>query len=228
MRDILPPEAGRFEQLVAVFAEIVESAGYGRLNTPLIEDYGVFVRIGDATDVVSKEMYDFTDHGDRHVALRPEVTASACRAFAQHRPTPPWKVFYSGPNFRHEKAQRGRYRQFEQVGVEVLGVDDPLLDVEVIALAWEFYAALGLRQVDLIVNSLGEPADRARYVAALKEYFTAAGDALSAASRATLVTNPLRVLDSKRPEDQSLIAAAPSIAGTCFVCGPGLNTTTTM
>ena len=212
MRDILPPEAGRFEQLVAVFAEIVESAGYGRLNTPLIEDYGVFVRIGDATDVVSKEMYDFTDHGDRHVALRPEVTASACRAFAQHRPTPPWKVFYSGPNFRHEKAQRGRYRQFEQVGVEVLGVDDPLLDVEVIALAWEFYAALGLRQVDLIVNSLGEPADRARYVAALKEYFTAAGDALSAASRATLVTNPLRVLDSKRPEDQSLIAAAPSIA----------------
>ncbi len=212
MRDILPPEATRFERVVEVFADTVEAAGYGRLSTPLIEDYGVFVRIGDATDVVSKEMYDFTDHGDRHVALRPEVTASVCRAFAQHRPTPPWKVFYSGPNFRHEKAQRGRYRQFEQVGVEVLGVDDPLLDVEVIALAWDFYAALGLQQVELIVNSLGEPTDRARYVAALEQHFTAAGDALSAASRATLTKNPLRVLDSKRAEDQPLIDAAPSIA----------------
>ena len=142
----------------------------------------------------------------------PEVTASVCRAFAQHRPTPPWKVFYAGPNFRHERAQRGRYRQFEQVGVEVLGVDDPLLDVEVIALAWDFYAALGLTQVELIVNSLGEPADRARYVAALEQHFAAAGDSLSAQSRATLTKNPLRVLDSKRSEDQPVIEAAPSIA----------------
>ena len=94
----------------------------------------MFTRIGDATDVVTKEMYDFVDKGDRHIALRPEMTASVCRAFAEHRPTTPWKVFYSGSNFRYEKPQRGRYRQFDQVGVEVLGVDDPNLDVEVIAL----------------------------------------------------------------------------------------------
>ena len=160
----------------------------------------MFTRIGDATDVVTKEMYDFVDKGERHIALRPEMTASVCRAFAEHRPTTPWKVFYSGPNFRYEKPQRGRYRQFDQVGVEVLGADDPNLDVEVIALAWEFYPRLGLHQVTLIVNSLGEPDDRARYVEALREHFVAAGDALTEQSRATLERNPLRVLDSKRDD----------------------------
>jgi histidyl-tRNA synthetase len=161
---------------------------------------------------VTKEMYDFIDKGDRHIALRPEVTASVCRSFAQHRPTTPWKVFYSGPNFRYEKPQRGRYRQFEQVGIEVLGVDDPLLDVEVIALAWEFYARLGLRQVNLIINSLGEPDDRARYVEALRAHFEEAGNALSEQSRSTLTRNPLRVLDSKREPDQRFIESAPQIA----------------
>jgi histidyl-tRNA synthetase len=211
MRDILPPESERWRRFTTVFADVVESAGYGQLVTPLLEDLGVFTRIGDATDVVGKEMYDFVDKGERHIALRPEMTASVCRSFAQHRPTTPWKVFYSGSNFRYEKPQRGRYRQFDQVGVEVLGVDDPYLDVEVIALAWEFYARLGLRQVTLIVNSLGEPDDRARYVDALREYFTASGDSLTEQSRATLERNPLRVLDSKREPDQAVIARAPSI-----------------
>jgi len=195
-----------------VFADVVEGAGYGQLIPPLLEDLGVFTRIGDATDVVTKEMYDFVDKGDRHVALRPEVTASVCRSFAQHRPTVPWKVYYSGPNFRYEKPQRGRYRQFDQVGVEVLGVDDPQLDVEVIALAWEFYRRLGLTQVRLVVNSLGEPDDRARYVEALRDHFLAAGTGLSEQSRATLERNPLRVLDSKREPDGAFIASAPQIA----------------
>ena len=212
MRDVLPPESARVRRFVDVFAELVESAGYGELSTPLIEDLGVFVRIGDATDVVTKEMYDFHDKGGRHVALRPELTASVARSYVQHRPTPPWKVWYEGTNFRYEKPQRGRYRQFEQVGVEVLGVDDPMLDVEVIALAAEFYARLGLRRVDLVLNSLGEPADRTRYVAALHDHFSAAGDSLSEQSRATLERNPLRVLDSKRPQDAAVIAAAPLIA----------------
>jgi histidyl-tRNA synthetase len=212
MRDILPPESGRWRRFNDVFADVVERAGYGQLVPPLLEDLGVFTRIGDATDVVTKEMYDFVDKGNRHIALRPEVTASVCRSFAQHRPTTPWKVFYTGPNFRYEKPQRGRYRQFDQVGIEVLGVDDPLLDVEVIALAWEFFALLGLRQVDLLVNSLGEPDDRARYVEALRAHFEAAGDALSEQSRATLERNPLRVLDSKREPDQAYIASAPQIA----------------
>jgi histidyl-tRNA synthetase len=212
MRDILPPESGRWRRFTDVFADVVERAGYGQIITPLLEDLGVFTRIGEATDVVTKEMYDFVDKGERHIALRPEMTASVCRAFAEHRPTVPWKVFYSGSNFRYEKPQRGRYRQFDQVGIEVLGADDAFLDVEVVALAWEFYARLGLRQVTLVVNSLGEPDDRAHYVEALREYFTAAGDRLSEQSRATLDRNPLRVLDSKREHDQDLIAGAPQIS----------------
>ena len=171
MRDILPPESARWRRFQAVFAEIVGAAGYGQVITPLLEDVGVFARVGSATDLVSKEMYDFVDKGERHVALRPEQTASVCRAYVEHRPTAPWKVWYAGPNLRYEKPQRGRYRQFDQVGVEVLGADDPYLDVEVIALGWEFYAALGLRRVTLLVNSLGEPQDRAKYVEALRDYF---------------------------------------------------------
>ncbi len=212
MRDILPPESARWRRFVEVFAQVAESAGYGQVLSPLLEDLGVFQRIGDATDVVSKEMYDFVDKGGRHIALRPELTASICRAFVQHTPQVPWKVWYSGSMFRYEKPQRGRYRQFDQVGIEVLGADDPYLDVEIIALGWEFYRALGLRQVTLILNSLGEPDDRARYVQALKAHFEAHLDELSPESRITLEKNPLRVLDSKRPQDASLVASAPRIA----------------
>src|SRR3954447_911160 len=212
MRDILPPESARWRQFVTVFASVVEAAGYGQVISPLLEDWGVFQRIGDATDVVTKEMYDFVDKGGRHIALRPELTASVCRAFVQHRPLTPWKVWYAGSQFRYEKPQRGRYRQFDQVGIEVLGADDPYLDVEVIELGWEFYRALGLRKVTLRLNSLGEPEDRARYVAALRDYFQAHRDALSADSQTTLDKNALRVLDSKRPGDAEIIAGAPRIA----------------
>ena len=114
MRDILPPDSARWRRFQAVFANVVEAAGYGEIMPPLMEDLGVFMRIGDATDVVTKEMYDFVDKGERRVALRPEQTASVCRAFTQHRPLTPWKVYYSGPNFRYEKPQRGRYRQFDR------------------------------------------------------------------------------------------------------------------
>ena len=212
MRDILPPESARWRRFVQAFADVVEGAGYGQVIPPLMEDLAVFHRVGDATDIVTKEMYDFVDKGGRHVALRPEQTASVCRAFVQHRPQTPWKVFYAGSNFRYEKPQRGRYRQFDQVGVEVLGADDPYLDVEVIALGWEFYRRLGLRQVTLLLNSLGEPDDRARYVAALRAYFTQHVADLSEGSRTTLERNPLRVLDSKRREDAPVIAGAPKIA----------------
>jgi histidyl-tRNA synthetase len=212
MRDILPPESARWRRFVAEFADVVTPAGYGQVITPLLEDLGVFTRIGDATDVVTKEMYDFIDKGERHIALRPELTAGVCRAFAQHHPATPWKVWYAGSNFRYEKPQRGRYRQFDQVGIEVLGVDDPHLDVEVIALGWEFYHRLGLRKVTLLINSLGEPEDRARYVEALNAYFNAHREELSEQSLETLARNPLRVLDSKRPEDAVVIAGAPQIS----------------
>ncbi len=211
MRDLLAPDSVRTRHFTNVFAQVVESAGYSQIVTPLLEDLAVFTRLGDATDVVTKEMYDFVDKGDRHIALRPEMTASVCRAFVEHRPTVPWKTWYSGPNFRYEKPQRGRYRQFDQVGIEVLGVDDPYLDVEVITLGWDFYRRLGLRQVTLLVNSLGEPDDRARYVDALRTHFEAAGDDLSEQSRATLLKNPLRVLDSKRRDDAPFIESAPTI-----------------
>ena len=210
MRDILPPESARWRRFVTVFADVVEPAGYGLVISPMLEDLGVFQRIGDATDVVTKEMYDFVDKGGRHIALRPEQTASVCRAFAQHRPATPWKVYYAGPNFRHESVQRGRYRQFDQVGIEVLGADDPYLDVEVIALGCEFFERLGLRRVELVVNSLGEPADRARYVGALRQHFDRS--ALTPESRETLARNPLRVLDSKRDQDAEPISSAPTIA----------------
>jgi histidyl-tRNA synthetase len=212
MRDILPPESARWRRFVAAFAETVTAAGYGQIIPPLLEDIGVFHRVGEATDIVTKEMYDFVDKGDRHVALRPEQTASVCRAFVQHRPATPWKVWYSGPNFRYERPQRGRYRQFDQVGIEVLGANDPYLDVEVIALGWNFFQRLGLQQVHLHLNSLGEPQDRQNFVAALQTYFTANIDQLSDASKVTLAKNALRVLDSKRTEDFDIIAKAPKIS----------------
>ena len=211
-RDILAPEAARWRAFQQVFADVVETAGYGHIIPPMFEDLGVFLRVGETTEIVTKEMYDFDDKGGRRIALRPEQTASVCRAFVEHRPVTPWKVWYAGPNFRYEKPQQGRYRQFDQVGIEALGADDPQLDAEVIALAMEFYGRLGLRQVRLSVNSLGDSGDRDRYAAALRTYFSAQGGALSAESRATLERNPLRVLDSKRPEDASLIASAPKMA----------------
>ncbi|MFM8626947.1 MAG: histidine--tRNA ligase [Actinomycetota bacterium] len=210
-RDILPPEAARWRAFTGEFAAVVERAGYSAIVPPMFEDLGVFLRLGDATDVVTKEMYDFEDKGGRRVALRPEHTASVCRAFVQHRPVEPWKVWYSGPNFRYEKPQAGRYRQFDQVGIEVLGPDDPLLDVEVISLAWDFFAGLGLRGVELRVNSLGDAGDRQRYADELARHFGGHRGEMSAAALETLERNPLRVLDSKRPEDAAAIASAPSM-----------------
>ena len=190
-RDLLPPDSARFRRFVDAFEAIVTPAGYGYVVPPLLEDLGVFKRVGEATDLVTKEMYDFVDKGGRHVTLRPEQTASICRAFVQHRPPTPWKVWFAGPNFRYEKPQPGRFRQFDQVDVEVLGSDDPLLDAEVIALGWQFFERLGLRQVTLLLNSLGEPSDRARYVEALHAHFAANVDALSEQSRETLAAKPV-------------------------------------
>jgi len=211
MRDILPPESDRWRRFIGIFADTVSAAGYGQVIAPLLEDIGVFQRVGEATDVVSKEMYDFIDKGERHIALRPEQTASVCRAFVQHRPPTPWKVWYAGPNFRYEKPQRGRFRQFEQVGIEVLGADDPYLDVEVIGLGWEFLQTIGLRNVALHLNTLGESDERQKFVVALENFFRSRISELSDESKITLDRNPLRVLDSKRDQDRSVIAAAPKI-----------------
>ncbi len=208
-RDILPGEADRQRALVNTFGEAARRAGYGHVMTPMFEDLGVFKRLGEATDVVTKEMYDFEAKDGKRYALRPELTASVVRAFVQHRPLIPWKVWYEGPQFRYERPQAGRYRQFSQVGVEALGTDDPAIDAEIIALAWDFYATLGLRQVTLMLNSLGDATCRPAYLDALTAYFNDNLSLLSEQSQYTLQVNPLRVLDSKRPEDQAVIDAAP-------------------
>ncbi len=180
----------------------------------MFEDFAVFARLGEFTDVVDKEMFDFFDKGDppQHLALRPELTASICRAYAEHRPVRPWKVWYEGPQFRYEQPQAGRYRQFGQVGVEVLGTDDPQTDIDVIALAVRLFEGLGLERVRLLINTLGDAACRGAYLKALQAYLLDNSDRLSEQSRITLQRSALRVLDSKRVEDREVIDSAPSMA----------------
>lgn len=210
-RDVLPPESDRWQALVAAFAGHVTRAGYGLVQSPMFEEAGVFARVGEGTDVVRKEMYDFLDKGDRHLALRPEGTASVVRAFVQHRPATPWKAWYAAPSFRYERPQAGRYRQHHQLGVEALGSPDPDLDVEVVALLWDFYAGLGLRQVDLVLNSMGTASDRRRYVDALRSWLVGRIGDLDPADAEKVEAHPMRVLDSKRPVTIAAIADAPRI-----------------
>jgi histidyl-tRNA synthetase len=208
-RDVLPPESSRWVALVARFASRVARAGYGLVVSPMFEDVGVFQRIGEATDVVRKEMYEFTDRGGRRVALRPEGTASIVRAFVQHRPPTPFKAWYVSPMFRYEQAQAGRYRQHHQVGAEVLGSDDPDVDVEVIALLGGFLTDVGLRRVTLRLNSLGDAACRPAYRERLGAYLEARRGELCEEHRDRIGANPLRVLDCKRDACRAVGAEAP-------------------
>jgi histidyl-tRNA synthetase len=209
--DVLPPESRSYETLVSRFASRVEAAGYGLVINPMFEDVGVFQRVGESTDVVRKEMYDFFDKGDppRHLALRPEVTAGVVRAFVQHRPPVPWKVWTVTPAFRYERAQAGRYRQHHQLDVEALGTEDPLLDAEVIALLAGFYDDIGLARVTLRLNSLGDATCRPAYRAELEAYLAAHAAELCDEHGERFRDNPLRVLDCKRPECVAVTAGAP-------------------
>ena len=209
-RDALWPESARWEQLVARFSRRAQLAGYGLLVTPVLEEARLFKRgVGAASEVVTKEMYEFTDRGGRDLALRPEGTAPVVRAFLQHNPPVPYKAWYVTPAFRYERPQAGRYRQHHQLGVEALGSDDPDLDVEVIALAAGFYAELGLSRVELAVNSLGCAADRPAYLSALRNYLDAHAGELCDEHRERYGANPLRVLDCKRPACMAVTAEAP-------------------
>jgi len=208
-RDVLPPESGRWERLVALFATRVGRAGYGLVVSPVFEDIGVFERVGESTDVVRKEMYDFEDKGGRRLALRPEGTASVVRAWVQHRPTLPFKSWYAAPSFRYERPQAGRYRQHHQLGVEALGTEDPDLDVEVIALAWGLYGDVGLAQVRLLLNSLGDATCRPAYLDALRAYLVEHREELCDEHKARIEENPLRVLDCKRESCVRVTENAP-------------------
>ena len=210
--DVLWPESTRWEALVARFAARAEAAGFGLLLTPVFEDAGLFRRgMGGDSDVVTKEMYEFTDRGGRTLALRPEGTASVVRAFVQHRPPVPWKAWYAAQAFRYERPQAGRYRQHHQLGVEALGTDDPDLDVEVVALAAAFYADLGLRRVTLALNSMGCASDRPPYVEALTAFLAGRAGQLCDEHRDRLGPNVLRVLDCKRPECRAATEDAPRL-----------------
>ena len=171
MHDVLWPESARWEDTVARFATLAEAAGYGLALTPVLEHVGVFHRgIGEGSEVVGKEMYTFEDRDGQVLALRPEGTAPVARAFVQHHPVPPWKVWYVAPSFRHERPQHGRYRQHHQLGVEALGPADPDLDVEVVVLAHDFFDGLGLRDVTLKLHSMGDRVCRPGYVELLGAY----------------------------------------------------------
>lgn len=209
-KDVLAPESDRWQELIARFADRARRFGYGLVLTPIFEHSEVFHRVGMTTDVVSKEMYEFEDRGGRQLALRPEGTASVVRAFVQHHPAVPWKCWYFAPNFRAERPQKGRYRQHYQFGAEVLGVDDPDVDVEIVALLDGFLRDLGLTRFRLLLNSMGDADSRARHRVMLLEYLRDHSDVFGAElARAEL--NPLRILDSKRPEWQALLDSAPKL-----------------
>jgi histidyl-tRNA synthetase len=209
--DVLPPESGRWADLVATFAAQAERAGYGMIVSPMFEDIGVFQRMGEGTDVVRKEMYDFVDKGGDHIALRPEGTASIVRAYVQHRPTTPWKVWYVTPAFRYEQPQAGRVRQHHQVGVEAVGPADPDLDGEVIALLWDFHRSLGLRDIVLKVNSMGDLEGRARYLDTLRDFLRGHLGDLDPDDAEKVETFPMRVLDTKRERSLPIANAAPKL-----------------
>ncbi len=214
MVDLMPAQTHRWQAVEAVVRAHFGRSGFNEIRTPLLEVTELFARgIGEATDVVGKEMYSFQDRGDRSCTLRPEGTASVVRAAVQHGllSQGPQKLWYVGPMFRYERPQAGRQRQFHQIGVEWLGVSSARSDAEVIVLAWDLLASLGVIGLDLQINSLGTTEDRQRYRDQLVAWLEARSDHLDADSRQRLTTNPLRILDSKNPQTQELLSEAPTL-----------------
>jgi histidyl-tRNA synthetase len=218
-RDLLPPETGLWSHVEQMAHSVFGTFGFGEIRPPIFEPTELFARsIGLDTDVVSKEMYSFEDRDDSSVSLRPEATASVCRAYIEHgmgQLPQPVKLYYMGPMFRRERPQKGRYRQFYQIGAEVLGGSDaPAIDAEVIEMVMTFFDRLGLTGVELDINSIGHAADDCRrgYVARLKSALELVKDKLGSDSERRIETNPLRVLDSKLEHEQTIIATLPRIA----------------
>jgi len=214
-RDILPEEVGYWQRVEAVAQEILARAAYREIRTPIFEQTALFERgIGEATDVVGKEMYTFLDRGDRSITLRPEGTAGVVRSLIEHGSQTQGgvqRLWYTGPMFRYERPQAGRQRQFHQLGVEVLGSADPRADAEVIAIATDILQSLGLKNLRLDLNSVGNLEDRQNYRQALVDYLTPYKDELDPDSQERLSRNPLRILDSKDKRTQEIAQNAPSI-----------------
>lgn len=212
--DILGDAVRKWQYLEGVVREICREYGYGEIRTPIFEHTELFQRgVGDTTDIVEKEMYTFTDRGERSLTLRPEGTASAVRAFIENKlasQAQPVKFWYTGPMFRYDRPQAGRYRQFHQFGVEVFGSNDPAVDAEVITLLMDFYGRLGLRDLELHLNSVGCPKCRADHRQALQDFLGARAEGLCKDCTNRLDRNPMRVLDCKNPACQELTKGAPT------------------
>ncbi len=215
-RDIIGEDQRRHSHVIDIARATASLYGFDEWTTPVFEDTAVFARtLGDTSDVVSKEMYTFADRGGDSLTLRPENTAGICRALVSNGLTQslPQKVFYAGPMFRYERPQKGRYRQFHQIGAELIGPLEPLADAEIMALGWDILTALGVAEdVILELNTLGDAESRQAYRTALVAHFSANRDALSKDSLERLDKNPLRILDSKDEGDRALVADAPTIA----------------
>ena len=216
-QDILPQESAKWQYVEDFARKTFRKYNYGEIRTPIFEHYEVISRsVGDTTDIVTKEMYDFYDKGDRHITLRPEGTAPVVRSYVENKlfapeVQKPVKVYYMGSMFRYERPQAGRLREFHQIGAECFGSNNPATDVEMIAMAAQFFKDIGITNVSLELNSLGNPESRAAYRQALIDYLTPLKPSLSADSQRRLEENPLRVLDSKEPEDKAAVEGAPSI-----------------
>ncbi len=215
MNDILPPESARWEWLEGIVREQMARHAYRNIRTPILEHTALFVRgIGEVTDIVEKEMYSFEDRlNGEQLTLRPENTASVVRAVTEHSflYDGPKRLWYTGPMFRHERPQRGRYRQFHQIGAEALGFAGPDVDAELILLAASLWKALGLADVRLEINSLGQPAERAAHRAQLIAHFEQHADKLDEDGKRRLHSNPLRILDTKNPAMKDVVEAAPKL-----------------
>lgn len=216
MHDLLPTDSYRWQHLENILRKSANRLNYQEIRTPIVEPLSLFQRaIGEETDVVGKEMYCFADRNGDHLALRPEGTASCVRAMLQHGQlrTPGQKIWYLGPMFRHERPQRGRTRQFHQFGLEAYGIDSTSIEVELLTYCYYIWQQLGIAHtVTLTLNTLGTSACRARYKAALVDYFNAHRNHLNEAELLRLTTNPLRLLDSKNPAVQALLPAAPQLS----------------
>lgn len=214
-RDILPEEIGYWQRVEATAREILSRAAYREIRTPIFEETALFERgIGEATDIVGKEMYTFSDRKERSITLRPEGTAGVVRSFIEnklHGQGGVQRLWYTGPMFRYERPQAGRQRQFHQIGVEAIGTADPRADVEVIAIATDILQTLGLKNLHLALNSVGNSQDRQRYRQALVDYLTPYQEELDPDSRDRLTRNPLRILDSKDQRTQEIALSAPKI-----------------
>jgi histidyl-tRNA synthetase len=211
-RDLLPPDTRVWNRVEAVAREVFALYGFDEIRTPILESTELFVRsVGESSDIVHKEMYTFTDRGDRSVALRPENTAGVARAYVEHslaQAGRPWKLYYIGPQFRYERPQKGRYREFRQIGAEVLGPADAATDAEVLVMLFDLLGRLGFTGLSVSLNSVGTEATRPAYVEAVRSFFSSNEKTLGGDDRRRLAENPLRVLDSKDPAVQQLVASA--------------------